>query len=100
MAITEGSEAGTGPGGRPLLACQRPVNGRIVQGSWAGYSRHLRAGEKACEPCMAAMRAYQREAKNRKPYDGPDYAILAVRIDVALQLLEDGTAWSAVAPKN
>lgn len=37
-----------------------------IHGSIGGYQRHWRAGEKACEPCLAAQRAYSREWKAKR----------------------------------
>ena len=35
-------------------------------GSWAGYQAHWKAGEKACEPCLAAGRARAKEYYDRR----------------------------------
>ena len=36
-------------------------------GTWAGYKRHRRAGEDACEPCAEACRRQARERYWRNP---------------------------------
>lgn len=37
-------------------------------GTYAGYQQHRRAGERACDPCMAASREYTRQHRaNRDP---------------------------------
>lgn len=34
-------------------------------GTYAGYQRHLRAGERACDPCREGRRLYQRQYRAR-----------------------------------
>lgn len=44
----------------PAVACSD------AKGSRAGYARHLRAGESACDDCLEAQAAYFREYRERR----------------------------------
>lgn len=41
--------------------------GRTATGTWAGYMRHRRAGEPACDACLAALRADYRQRMVANP---------------------------------
>ncbi len=55
------------------LECARVIKRRgPVVGTYAGYQRHVKAGQEPCEPCREAMREYNRgttkHAWNRRHY--------------------------------
>lgn len=57
-----------------LLALPRPPRGQVEPcGTTAAYKRHLRHKEKACEPCLLAVRIAedgQRQARAQKAAEG------------------------------
>lgn len=54
-------------------------------GTYAAHNRHLRNGEKPCDPCRTAANTYQREkrAKNREAHNARDRAAYRRRRDAA-----------------
>lgn len=57
----------SGPARKRCPGCA-PCSTRDSCGSFAGYQAHGRAGEAACDECMAGMREYQ-AAKKRRQYE-------------------------------
>lgn len=55
------------------VICEAPITrgprkGQSATGTWAGYQRHLRANERACDPCQGAVARYsQGERYNDAP---------------------------------